>query len=451
MAIDIIIIATIITSLAALGWMDMRNIINPITLFCGVWGAILIMYSFQFYGLYSASWESIVIIAIGIMSFFIGSIIIVALKKKYVRRNSVNIGLDINTRKPNYLLFIILNIISIIMLIGSVVETIGLLREGRNFAFIHSFYHSENGSIGSSTLMTIFHNWFIWPITLANLPILAVTLQCDLKRTAKRKIFVITSFINIAIYVLITGARVSIIYFVMYFVIVFFIQGKRISLSLPRKIQITVVTILLYLAFDYISRSRGSESIAESIYLYFCGCIPNFSVRFTDIPNKKMYGFLSLFGLFKPFVDVIYRITHFSVFGVYKQTVSEIFILTQHRVHIGPGITYNAFLTPFYYFYIDGGVLGVVVLSFLYGIVSMVAYLEYIKKRSYKTLSIYLLFVMGMVFSMVRFHFVQMRYVLAFFYIAFVFWEPQIILTFGNSHLIRYGDKISGEKNRSKN
>ncbi len=39
-----------------------RKILNPITVFCGIWGGILLLYSIHLYGIYEPSDESIFLI-----------------------------------------------------------------------------------------------------------------------------------------------------------------------------------------------------------------------------------------------------------------------------------------------------------------------------------------------------------------------------------------------------
>jgi len=101
--------------------------------------------------------------------------------------------------------------------------------------------------------------------------------------------------------------------------------------------------------------------------------------------------------------------------------MSELVAVTQRRVLIAPGISFNAFLTPFYYFYLDGGMIGNILLSFIFGFVSTLVYINHLNRRNYNSMINYLLVFFTLYMSMVRIQFFQMRFSLSFLYVYLLF------------------------------
>lgn len=417
-----LIISILLIVLAIFGKFVYRNFVNPITVFCGLWGAILLLYSFRCYEINKASEASITLTFVGCIAFFVGALLPLIRQSRSGHPVAHMTSVDVGSPKPNYLYFIILNIISIIFLMGFAVETIRLLRMGYGFDYIHYYYNQEVGTIGAERASQNVLNWFVWPLTLGTLPMIAAVIQCDSEKTKVRRLFLITSIINVVIYVIVTGARASIAYILVYFVFVYLLQGRKIQMKLSRRIGVLIAGMAVIWAFNYITISRGSDSVLKTVYIYFCGCVPNFSVRFENIMGyDKMHGLVSTYGFYRPILLIVNRLLHSSSLYTLRNTIDALIRETQNRVLIGTSIRYNAFVSPFYYFILDGGYIGVIILSILYGMLCTSTFIKYTMDRSYKNLMIYLLVIYGLAFSMVRFHFVQMRYVLSFFYVVLGF------------------------------
>lgn len=415
MELQILVLVILFLSFAFLGKLVFHNIINPITMMCGIWAIILFAYSFHAYELYYASDKSLLLIAIGVMMFFCGSVFMCLIKRFHMESEYTTFKYE--TQKPNYRLLIVLNILAIVCFFGFLVETIQLLRRGIGFNYIHRFYDMEEGTIGGSQFSHYIQEWFVWPLCLATSPLAAISFLSDGEKTAERKWFLITTIINLAMFVVITGKRANIGYVVIYFVMVMMLQRRKVQMKFRTKVLLLGGLIALIAAFNYITVSRGSESIFRSLYIYLCGCVPCFSIKLDGIPISTQYGLMSFHGIYRAPMILISSIISLPSFIQIRRVFAQLITYTQERVFIGPGMGYNAFVTPFFYFYVDFGLIGVIVLSFLFGMFCTSVYIKYLKQRSYRSLSIYLLVAYGIFMSMVRFQFVQMRYVLAFLYL----------------------------------
>lgn len=116
------------------------------------------------------------------------------------------------------------------------------------------------------------------------------------------------------------------------------------------------------------------------------------------------YGMASLQGVFRPVINVFELITgnDFQLLN-YASEVSDI---ANSSIRLSSSVLYNAFVTPFYYFYIDFGWGGICVLSLIFGGFSNIRYkrfMEYPDDRN--TILFMLSFALPICFAFVRFQY----------------------------------------------
>ena len=408
-----------------------RCLVNPVTVFCSVWGVILLGYSVHAYGLYYASSQSIRIIVSGVIMFFVGSVTATVLYTRKAKQFSRDASVDTDTLPINYGVLLFLNIISFIFLIGFGITVFLQLLSGKDFHYIHKMYNEEEGILGGSVANKNMITWFVWPLMHASLASVAVMVQCDKSKNNRLKrlcIFFILA--NLALFTLISGKRSFLAELAFFFIAVFWMQGKRTKLRRRTKFFIAIVLVLVIMALEYISSGRGAESITRTIYFYLCGCVPHLSVKLQGAAIVTK-GVSSIYGFYQaPLIafNVIARIPYLSDI---RSSMSELAVYTQERVYIGTDATYNAFLSPFYYFYTDGGMAGNLIFSFLFGLFATYVYHNHLKKRSYKSMTIYLIVFFSLYLSMVRMQYFQMRFVLSFVYVFLFFKRFKYKIVFG--------------------
>ena len=81
----------------------------------------------------------------------------------------------------------------------------------------------------------------------------------------------------------------------------------------------------------------------------------------------------------------------------------------------------NAYATLFYDFYIDFGVIGIALLSFLFGYICMRAYKNFRKKVDMRSLVVYLILLQFIMFSVARIYTVLDTRALSFVWLFFMF------------------------------
>lgn len=417
------------TAFSLSGWVKYKNIINPITLFCGLWTIILFAYSLHIFELYYASDSVLWSIVIGIIMFYLGGTFRSLIKsKKTLSVANTTIENDAVVEDiPNYSFMAVVNLLSIAILLGYATVTLRMLLSGISYEFIHVMYQSEEGIVGAQKSGIRLWHYFIWPWNLATIPMVVACFMLDRTERKDRRFFLITSIINIGLYILISGARVSLAYFAFYFVIIILLLRRRIKLTIWQRALIVAIAIGAWVVFDSLSESRNSASLENTAYTYLCGCVPYFSYKLDMFKtNGGIYGYgLHTFsGVLKPFFAIFGKM--FGASDLWTRVLSN--LETQGRTYIAPHNPFNAFTSLFYFFYMDGGVIAVAVFGFIYGWFSVGMYNRFLREKTYKNLVWYLLTAFGLGFSMVRFHFTTIRYILSFVYTALCF--IQIRLSF---------------------
>lgn len=406
---------------AAFGKKIYRCWVNPITVFCGVWGGILFAYSFHAYELYYASNESLWIIICGVIMFFIGALIatFIHTQKGNISRET---SIIIDAEPFNYGMLLFLNILSFLFLIGFGLTVFRQLISGSNFYYIHKMYNDEEGLIASSTTYKNIVTWFVWPLMHVSLVALPVILfrsnHSDKNPQKKWSIILILS--NLILFCLVSGKRGFFLNFIVYSFSVYFLQGKKILLKRKTKIGIAISIIFAILAIDYLSTSRGSTSIIRTIYIYLVGCIPHLSSKLEN-NTIELTGISSIYGFFQAPIIIVSSIIRLPLLSSIRSSMSELHAYTQTRAFIGPGMTFNAFLSPFFFFYMDGGWICNILFSLTFGYASICVYHKHLRVRSYKSMIVYVLILFSLIMSFVRIQFFQMRYVLSFFYVYLIF------------------------------
>ena len=92
-------------------------------------------------------------------------------------------------------------------------------------------------------------------------------------------------------------------------------------------------------------------------------------------------GLLSLRGIVSPFVSVVEKIVGIE-FELFANATDAVASLHNVVYSIAPGQRYNSYATAFYSFFVDGGVIGIVIGSLLFGGISGSLYKKYIRSHS---------------------------------------------------------------------
>ena len=207
-----------------------------------------------------------------------------------------------------------------------------------------------------------------------------------------------------------------------FFTLVFclYINRKKISSKLKSKFKkvIIVIAILPVLA----TLERGSDTLF-SIYTYYCGSFQYLSqsLQFKALEfNEHLWGLASFQGFIKPIFGIL------QILGFPKpeelQKASDFILTAQTTVYdIAPNCPMNYFFTSFGYAYKDGGVIGVILIHFIFGVMAnYVDFKERINNAFVRWMSIKAVFFYSILFSMSYFPFGMYLHAMTIIYIYII-------------------------------
>lgn len=178
--------------------------------------------------------------------------------------------------------------------------------------------------------------------------------------------------------------------------------------------------------FSFISQQRSiaktgvdESSILQTMTFYYGASVQFFGDCIEKIKIDYTYGFSTFRGFVAPFFGVL------KLFGLPTPEVLEnanqyLTQIHEHSIQVSPISNYNSFATCFFQFYCDGGVLGIIILSFFWGFCSQYIYDKMLKNKTKRMETIYVFFYA----NILMLSFVNMETV-----IAFNFW-PLVLASF---------------------
>ncbi len=406
-----------------------RTIVNPGIIFSALWTFVVFLSSLQLLDMYSASNDVFLIIFCGVLAFLAGSML---------ARLSKNIKLKI----PNYLkngevtirynLLIILVIICIVYYLPSFIRSILFMLKGLSINDVRSLIQDSEYSKGFNNFIP---NFIILPIAIS-LEVIGIV---DFWLAKRNKTFIVLTLILVLIRVLGDGGRTPIFNVLLYFIITFFIiqeskQRKYLSklekLSEKkvrkkfRRIATLGVFLLVILTF-----MRTASSIFRKIYFYFSmsPVLLTWWINEVNVEKYRGYGAVSFNGVLYFFDYFIHNISKIDYTPFVIDAYNWIAQTDSFWPKIAPTTTANAYVSCFWFFYADAGIIGVLVLSFLYGfVVSRYYFIIKKEKANLCTIAVYLLLFQGVCFSFIRFPFAKAYYIIALFFIRFIAFKKSL-------------------------
>lgn len=173
------------------------------------------------------------------------------------------------------------------------------------------------------------------------------------------------------------------------------------------KIMVLPIIVMIFVSFHRSSRDALWEIIVNYIVVYFTGPLIALNKFLNEVYNNVlsfdyMCGRATLAGLehiVALLLNLFYDI-EYSIFFI-QGYVEERFLIGFDR-------TYNAFYSMIYYFFLDGGFVGVVLLSILTGIIVGLVFNYYKNKPSIFSLSLCIFLISNIsIFSLLRWQFVR--------------------------------------------
>lgn len=383
-----------------------RKIYSPIVVFSFVWSVIITLYSFHLYGLFYAKEDHILYLYIGIVFFVLGCI---SVSKFSVRKN-----------KPNYNLILNEKALELLVLFAIIVLGYGSIYNLQNISLtVHTLRYG--GAMNISNVYIILRDFFAVPIVYVCICYFVALL---LSGCFKLKWLTYTSLLVLLdILSLFEQIGVYVLALCVIFLFLFIIQNEKHNLhnlifkrlkKYFRIIGISMTALLILVV------NLREIDLVKQVYSYIANSVTLFSIdmsefqsvsRSTDI-GMYTYGLASLQGIFRLPLAIIE-----GVFGYTSNRFesASYFYATYlaYPKYISSHGLYNSFATMFIYFYKDFGLIGIPVMSFVYGAVSQMIYKRFEKNKDIFSIAMYVFIFTTFFFTYIQSPFTDKKYAFA--------------------------------------
>lgn len=411
-----------------------RKAISPIIIFFALWTFILILSNLHLYNIYIASNKAYFLITLMLIFFAIGVLFNIFIKKKKIKKakhlkNDKKIEL-------RYKIYYLLCFFIIFFYIIDIIIIIQELQKGTPLWQIRNWTLDPVGSDNPilnrrSFLESIIRNIILSPFELIIPPITAFYFFNEENKRRKYILFVVSLLVLVTSSIAGGGGRIGFIYYIGCFILAFFViykkegQSKEKTKKYLKYIGIFLVLGIIFI-FGYTILRTGFGNIIKQIYTYFALPPTLLSIWLPDLENvNHTFGLTTFFGIHSYFFRVLDTIgLDFLVPQIYNDTYLYI---TNAEIfkEVGYGVG-NAFVTPIYYFYIDGGYFFVCLASMFFGYIVSEIFERFERNINIKNFAIYSLVTYGVFVTFMRIQTAIPAYIIAFIFIEILFKKNKI-------------------------
>lgn len=399
--------------------------IKPTTIFFALWAFILFLSTLNLYNINKPSNEAYFLTILMLIFFFVGSMIghFIKIEDSKAFTKYLNNNKD-KKMKIVYVLFFALNFLSILFNIIDCVLIVKELSKGTPMWQIRNWglepFGSDNPILSRrSFLEDLVRSVILTPFANIVPPITAYYFVNSKNKKMKYALLINSLIMLLSSSIASGGGRLGFIYYVGCFLLAFYIfcKNKNNSKEIIKKyIKILLIFIIIAFIFviGYTSIRSGIGNFIKETYTYFA--LPP-TLLSEWIPEMKetshTYGLLTTFGIHSYFFRALQTVgLDFMVPQIYNDAYQSILNAEIFR-NVGYGVG-NAFVTPIYYFYIDGGYPFVCIASLIFGILVSVAYKIFEKNINLRSFAIYALIIYGIFVSFMRIQTAIPAYIISF-------------------------------------
>lgn len=423
-----IIVIFISTCLCLLGKRIEKNWYNPLSVFCLIWATICFLANLRLFEMYAFSDKAYVVILTGIVSFFIGYMLV---KNRGGVRFAFSAGKEIGFKRGctyfsrDRLIFV--STVFVIFIYGYMAYRIASLSFSMNIAqvrtiFLRSTDEDALSMIYGSMMIKQLETLVARPMLYALIPVNTALFTERMKLSTNNILFLI----SLGIYCVVSSGRIIFVCFVVDLLLCFFIYGKKLSPEQKRVIKkavkrYVIPAVILSLVVMYmlsIKRQQGKADpipFLEQVYSYFAIPVPLLDHWIEWIDENKIMTFGVMF--FKGPINALLIIGR--KFGInpdlYKQAA---YVLTsaEEFIKLFPNRAYNSYTSLFFAFYVDARFVGVILGSSIFGGIVSNAFIR-AKTRRFEHVVFFLLVFQCVFKCFIRWEFVITSYSLAFLWL----------------------------------
>lgn len=429
----------------------LKKLFNPVTMFCGLWAVIVFLSGLQLYDLKKSSYWTYICIWIGIFFYVVGFYF------EYQKTFKLRIGskgyvskvTNLYGYRPNYtVIYPLIGLLFLTKLLSAKTGILALLSGGDLNEVL--FLTRASSSNARRTIMNVVHNLVTGPFEFAIYPICAYNL---FNKKHKMLSGVILGILLLGI--VSTGGRVNLIYLMICSCVVFTFSKdsvltkyvEQMKVMKKSKYHFIIIGIAFLISFVIVSISRSGSKLFQHIYLYFAMQPTMFETWSNIVKKEGLLGFGE--ASFNGFTFHILYVLK-NVFGLsYPQHWYDVFNMilrvdSDWKPITNAGLPANAYVSAFWYFYLDGREVGIVIFSFLFGIISSHYFKKTVRKPDMRNICIYAMILFGIIDTYVRMRFAVSDYVGGFLILNYLLFKKYKIFDSSLSY------KTQREKNNEK-
>lgn len=408
----IFVSCVLIFALIAAVFFKTKNFLHPTILFNGLWLCCLACAGLGLYNMRSFSNRGVIVIMIGLAGFTIGTYIASVIKKNHMHfvlfdgNKPKEISMNISQRLLN--VFLVMVYLGIFILLYYVLKN---LIHGVPYSYIRNMYYGYGQAkrLIPSTFINTLLNWISVPSLYALIPIAMMNL---FEKKGNKK-FSILVFIATALYIFGSAGRFMLMFIVIQGLAMLRFYGKKIPKKLKKEVIIALICVFAVLLIITKIRAQGAAGKkVNSIYAYLSIPVYLLDYWLERSSGTHLHGGAFLYGILT-FLNYFTSKIGFDI-PLYRQAYDTIQITQDKWVCIFPGEWYNAYVSIFYYFYLDFGIIGVILGCMLFGYACYALYYHTYVKKSKTALIYYLLIIQCIVCSIVRWQLGTITMVIAF-------------------------------------
>lgn len=381
-----------------------KRIINPITMFAGLWCGILFLNSLRLYEMFDFGEKAIAIIAVGIFGFLVGYFLLriafFSMRKdslrSRIRKATQRHMYPVQVTKTMYACLAVSMIFNLVM----AVQVLMMLRMGLEYGAVRDLLFGTGGESMFSGRMYTVYSWINIPIVYALTPIMLIMI---VERHPNKK-FILLQCLNLVLYTFASSGRIQLIFIAVQMLVLLEMYNVRIPKKMKKWIWRAVFAVLIVgLAMTVLRIKKTTNTNVNSVYAYFSIPVSLLGhwVDKVDSAKVQTYGIAFFYGILTILSGLLENIGIGmpKVFYVAQEYIS----MTQNSwIEVFPKKWFNAFVSIFYYFYLDWGFFGVFIGCAVFGMICYYSYYKVLHSPHKRYMYIYLLMTQCIISSFAR-------------------------------------------------
>lgn len=335
---------------------------NPFALYFALWFMILFFSSLHMYGMYIPSNKTYMLITVMNVFFFFGGLI--KLPRKVVAGGRAE-SATLNKPVVYFLIALSLSFKTL-----EFITALDKLRNGMELWQIRqdAFEVYDMGSGG--LILELIKNAVISPFTTVSVPLTTYLIFREPSQKITKMLVVYLVVSNLMEAVSAGGGRLMYIYIAGCLIYSFLFLDKQKIKGIYEKYEMKmkmIFSLLVMVVVMFTILRSGWESIFRQVYTYF-GMTPTLlDVNLSELKGAQhTFGMLTFFGIHSYFFRFLNIIGMEMCVPELYETAYQYILNANLFKDVGFGIA-NSFVSPIYFFYLDGGIAFVALMSTLFG------------------------------------------------------------------------------------